>query len=164
MSDFENPYKSPETTIVPEKIQGTGLTETMLGYLKEASPWLRFIGILGFIGAGLSCLGGIIFAITSSSLIDFAEGFLNFPIWLLALIYIGVGVLLFFPARFTYNFGAKIRNYQFSGSNEDLEAAFKNNKSLWKFQGILYIIYLALIPFMIVVGIIVVTAAAMNGL
>jgi len=166
MSDFENPYKSPETTIVPEKTHssGTGLTETMLGYLKDASPWLRFIGILGFIGAGLLCLFGIIFAVTSSSLIDFTEGLVNFPVWLWSLVYVVIGVLLFFPARFTYNFGAKIRNYQFSGSNEDLEAAFKNNKSLWKFQGILYIIYLALIPFMIVVGIIVAAAAAMNAL
>jgi len=166
MSDFENPYKSPETSIVPEKAQASGavITETMLGYLKEASPWLRFIGIVEFIGAGLSCLGGIIFAVTSSTLIDFTEGFVNFPVWLLSLLYIGAGALLFFPALFTYNFGAKIRHYQFSGSNEDLELAFRNNKSLWKFQGILLIIYLALIPFMVVVGIIVATAAAMNTL
>jgi len=166
MSDFENPYKSPETSIVPEKTQASGavITETMLGYLKQASPWLRFIGIMGFIGAGLTCLFGIIFVITSSALPSFMDGIANFPIWILSLFYIGAGALLFFPARFTYNFGAKIRNYQFSGSNEDLELAFRNNKSLWKFQGILMIIYLALIPFMVVVGIIVATAAAMNGL
>jgi len=165
MSDFENPYKSPETTVVPEKVQGgSGLTETMLGYLKEASPWMRFIGILGFIGAGFTCLIGIIFAVASSALTDFTEGFGNFPVWLLSLFYIGLGAVLFFPARFTYNFGAKLRNFQFSGSDEDLEAAFKNNKSLWKFQGILYIVYLALIPFLIVVAIVVATAAAMNSL
>jgi len=166
MSDYENPYKSPETSIVPEKIQGTGnvLTETMLGYLKEASPWMRFIGVLGFIGAGLTCISGIIFALASSALTDFIEGFGNIPVWLLSLIYIGIGALFFIPARFTYDFGAKIKSYQFSGSNEDLEAAFKNNRSLWKFQGILYIICIALIPFSIVVGIIVAAAAAMSGL
>jgi len=162
MSDFENPYKSPETTIVPEKTQGTGtvLTETMLGYLKEASPWMRFIGILGFIGCGLMCFGGIIFAITTSVVSSMMEGLGNFPVWLLSLIYVAFGVLLYFPSRFTYNFGAKIRNYQLSNSDEDLELAFKNNKSLWKFYGILLIIYLALTPFLIIISIIFATVTA----
>jgi len=162
MSDLENPYKSPETSIVPEKTQGAGsvLNETMLGYLNEASPWLRFIGILGFIGAGLSVVGGIIFAITTSVVPDITGGMVNFPVWIFALIYIGIGSLLFFPARFTYNFGTKIRSYQFSGSDDDLEQALRNNKSLWKFQGILYIIYIALIPFLIIVGIIVAVVSA----
>jgi len=162
MSDYENPYKSPETAIVPEKPQnsGTGLTETMLGYLNEASPWLRFIGIVGFIGCGLSCVAGIIFSITTSAVSSMAEGLGNFPIWLFSLIYIAIGALFFFPSRFTYNFGAKIRNYQLSRSDEDLELALKNNKSLWKFYGILLIIYLSLIPFFIIVAIIGVAVSA----
>jgi hypothetical protein len=162
MSDFENPYKSPETTVVPEKTQdaGTVLTETMLGYLKEASPWLRFIGILQFIGCGIMCVGGIIFAITTSAVSSMMEGMVNFPIWLLSLIYVAAGALFFFPALFTYNFGAKIRNYQLSNSNEDLELAFKNNKSLWKFYGILLIIYLALIPLFIILAVIIGIVAA----
>jgi len=164
MSDFENPYKSPETSIVPENNQNTGtvLTETMLGYLKGASPWLRFIGIVGFIGTGFMCLSGISLAVTSSTITDLTEGYINFPVWLLLLIYFGAGALFFFPAYFTFNFGAKIRNYQFSGSDKDLEAAFKNNKSLCKFQGILLIVYLSLIPVLIIALIIVAMTAAFN--
>jgi hypothetical protein len=164
MSDFENPYKSPETSIVPEKNLATGavLTEAMLGYLKEASPWLRFIGILGLIGSGLMCFLGIIFSITTSALSSVAGGFANFPTWLLSLIYIADGVLFFFPARFVYNFGAQIRKYQFSGSTEYLEMAFKNNKSLWKFLGILCIVFLAFVPFFIIAA--VVAAVTATGL
>jgi len=156
MSDYENPYKSPETLIVPEKTEGAGtaLTETMLGYLKEASPWIRFIGILGFIGCGIMCLIGIISVIFSSSFSSFAEELGSFPAGLLSLFYIAGGALYFFPARFTYFFGAKIRDYQLSGSKDDLEIAFKNNKSLWKFNGIAAIVCLALIPFMIIISII----------
>ena len=156
MSDYENPYKSPETAIIPENPQsaGSALTEIMLGYLKEASPWLRFIGILGFIGCGIICLMGIIFAVSSSALSSFAGELGSFPVGLLSLFYIAGGALYFFPARFTYNFGAKIRDYQISSSNEDLELAFRNNKSLWKFNGIAAIVCLALIPFLIVISII----------
>jgi hypothetical protein len=44
-----------------------------------------------------------------------------------------------------------------SNSDKDLEDAFKNNKSLWKFYGILVIVYLALIP-VLLIGASVVTA------
>ena len=156
MSDYENPYKSPETSIVPEEPQGAGtaLTETMLGYLKEASPWLRFMGILGFVGCGIMCLVGIISAIFSSALSSIAGDLGALPAGLISLFYIAGGAVYFFPARFTYNFGAKIRDYQLSNSNDDLELAFKNNKSLWKFNGILSIVCLALIPFLIIISII----------
>ena len=156
MSDYENPYKSPETSIVPEEPQGAGtaLTETMLGYLKEASPWLRFMGILGFVGCGIMCLVGIISAIFSSVLSSLAGELGALPAGLISLFYIAGGALYFFPALFTYNFGVKIRNYQLSSSNEDLELAFKNNKSLWKFYGILAIVCLAFIPFLIILSII----------
>ena len=93
-----------------------------------------------------------------------AEGFGEFPVWLFSIIYIPLGVLMFFPSRFIYNFGAKIRNYQFSNSDEDLELAFKNNKSVWKFYGILCIIYLAFIPLTVILTIVGGVLAAITGL
>jgi hypothetical protein len=166
MSDLENPYQSPESPIVPEKPQGGAnfLSETMLRHLKDASPWLRFIGVLGFIGAGFMAFGGIIFTIILLAVSSLAEEFGDFPFWIFPLIYIPFGLLFFFPARFTYNFGAKIRNYQFSNSDDDLEQAFKNNKSLWKFYGILCIVNLAFIPVTVILTIIGGVVAAVTGL
>jgi len=153
MSDYEKLYNSPETQIIPDRKQiAGGLTESMLQYLKEASPWLRFIGILGFIGSGLSVLFGIIISVFSSIVASEITGtFGNAPVWLVMIFYIAVGAVAFFPARFTYNFGAMIKKYQFSNSDEDLETAFKNNKSLWKFNGIMAIIVLSLTPAMIII-------------
>jgi hypothetical protein len=147
MSDNYNPYQSPESPIIPETPQNTGvmLSEKMLRYLNEASPWLQFVGILGYIGCGLLVIGGIFSAVGFSVAAAFTE-LGEFPFWIIALIYIPMGVLFFFPAHFTYNFGKKIRNYRFSNSTEELELALKNNKSLWKFYGIICIIYLAFIP------------------
>ena len=166
MSDFENPYQSPETQIVPETKQNSGieLTVTMLQYLNDASPWLRFIGILGYIGAACMVLGGILvplFIILAGSYIDEQ---LPGMFGLVYLLYIPFGVLAFFPAHFTFMFGQKIRNYKFTNSIEDLEQALKNNKSLWKFQGILYIVALSTIPVMIIVAIIVGVVGALGVL
>jgi len=162
MSDIDL-YKSPESPIIPEIPQSTGvmLSEKMLRYLSDASPWLQFIGILGFIGCGLLVITGVISAIGFSAM-SFLESD-NFPLWIITLIYIPMGVLFFFPAFFTYNFGRKIRSYRFSNSLEDLELAFKNNKSLWKFYGIICIIYLAFIPLFLIIAIIGGVAATING-
>jgi hypothetical protein len=164
MSDFENPYQSPESPIIPDPSQSSGnsLSETMLQYLNEASPWLRFIGILGYVGSGLLIILGILFAAGMLAASAFAGGLGEFPLWIFALIYIPLGVLCIFPAHFTYNFGQKIRNYRFSNLSEDLEVAFKNNKSLWKFYGIICIIYLAFIPVFILIGVIISVAAVLN--
>ena len=89
-------------------------------------------------------------------------GFGQYPLWVFPLIYLPLGVLMFFPAHFIFRFGQKIRVYQYSRSNEDLESGFKYNKSYWKFMGILCIIYLAAIPFSVIVAMIAGVAVALN--
>jgi len=166
MSDTVNPYQSPETVVVPEKplaIQGT-ITETMLIYLKGATPWLRFVGILGFISSGFVVLMGFSMAPFISIMNRvwteipgfesfngvFSAAFSGFMI----VMFIGAGLLLFFPSFYIFRFGEKIRSYLRTGADKDLELAFQNNKSLWKLIGIICIIQLAFIPLLIIGGII----------
>jgi len=171
--ETENLYASPQAESVPENklLAQAALTETMLGYLKEASPWLRFIGIVGYICCGLIAATGIIFIVFMGSLSSIWEetiselgdlgnvfgavfsGSMGFTFLISAL-------LCYFPSRFTYNFGAKIRSYLQNGREQELELALKNNKSLWKFMGILLIINLAFVPLLIVVGIIIAVVSA----
>jgi len=153
MSDFENHYNGPETPIIPEKSHSAGnLTITMLRYLKEASPWLKFLGILGFISCGFMALWAlfyIIVAITATTLMSSLApmmGLAALPFWLIVPIYIAAAVLFFFPSYFLFNFGTKIRKFIVSNSDEDLELALKNNKSYWKFCGIITIVYLSILP------------------
>ena len=170
MSDIVNLYQSPETSVIPEEapsVQGT-LTETMLIYLKEASPWLRFVGVLGFIGAGFTILSGVVvFAVIPfmrqslysemagfGSLTGFMSAAFELTIGLLA---IGAGVVMVFLSLFVYRFGEKIRAYLRTGTEQDLELAFRNNKSLWKFLGIMGIIHLAFIPLAIIGTVIAIT-------
>jgi hypothetical protein len=128
----------------------------MLIYLREASPWLRFIGILSFIGCGFTALMGLL-TLLVSGFIDFADlslalpGLSNWGGPVMGAVYLGGAALLIFSGRFTYNFGAKIGHFLRSGAAADLELAFKNNKSLWKLNGIMAIVYLALVPALIVI-------------
>lgn len=167
MSDTVNPYQSPETPAVPEKPLATqgALTETMLLYLKGASPWLRFVGILGFIGSGITVVWGFVFIAIipfMNEIWDEVPGFESFSVFFgaafsggMAALIIGMGALMFVPCLFIYRFGEKIRSYLRIGAERELELAFKNNKSLWKFTGILCIVELAFLPLMIIVAVIV---------
>ena len=164
MSNIENPYQSPESSPMPvPELQSQGkLTENMLLYLKGASPWLRFIGIMGFIGTGFLILWGII-SIAFMSIFNqlmyssydvIAPGAGAIVGAFSGIMMIGGSALLFFPSLFTFRFGDKIKKYMQSGAENDLEQAFKNNKSLWKFSGIVLIVYLAIIPVVLILSII----------
>jgi hypothetical protein len=174
MSDAVNPYQSPVTVVVPEKplaIQGT-LTETMLAYLKGATPWLRLVGILGFISSGSVALMGfsiLPFISIVNRVWTEVPGFESFNdasgdvfnVFMVVL-FVGAGVLLFFPSLYIFKFGEKIRSYLKTGADEELELAFRNNKSLWKFAGILGIVQLAFFPLLVIGSIIVALVAAFS--
>ncbi len=70
---------------------------------------------------------------------------------------------MFFPALFLWNYGTAMRDWFVSGKNGDIERAFKENKSYWKFNGIVTIIGLAIIPVMFIVAIVAGIAIAMNA-
>jgi len=137
------------------------LTDAMIAQLNRASPWLRFVGILGFIQAGSVFLSGLVSVVIAAVWGgDFGFGDLGF--WdeimpsnlglLWGAIQIAIGVFVLMPAIFAFRFGAKIRSHAVSGRSADLESAFGNNASLWKFYGILCIVAIALT----IVGIVVV--------
>ena len=178
MSDYENPYQSPAANseeIKPLTAQGI-LTDTMVKDLRGASPWLRFVGIMGIIGSALYAFAGIITLLswpltaTYNYMFEEISEFLPFffqsfggILIIYSLFFIGAGVITFFPALFTYRFGDKIRKYIQNNSEQELELAFKNNRFLWKFNGILLIIALAAIPVFFVLLILVVIAVLAIG-
>jgi hypothetical protein len=155
MSDNqENPYESPHaeiSSVKPLATQGL-LTETMLFYLKGASPWLRFVGIAGFITLGLYALIGLTMIAGVRSFGSAIPGWSGAMGAVFGVFYLGAIVLMFFPVLFIFRFGRKIKSYVHTGNDEDLEQAFKNNKSLWKFMGILSIITLSFLAIMVLFG------------
>jgi hypothetical protein len=164
MSDTVDPWQTPNTEVAVEQGVPRGvLTPAMVLYLKEASPWLRFLGVLGYIGAVILVLVGISFAaVTAAGLSMLDAGILGGVTGtLMGGIYLVMGIVAFFPARFTHNFGVKIRNYLLSNGEKELEEALRYNRALWKFNGIVAIVYLAFIPLVIIGSIISVLASVL---
>jgi hypothetical protein len=158
MSDVNNPWQSPQTQVTAGDNSRGVITEGMLRYLKEASPWLRFVGIVSFIGGGMLCLLGIGLSAAAAAGSGVPNSFSSVLGGFSGVVYLVSGGVVFFPAKFMYSFGSRIRQYAGSGAAADLEQALRNNRSLWKFSGIVCIVYLAFIPLAIIVGVIIAAA------
>lgn len=155
----ENPYASPQTEISAVKpLAQRVLTENTLFYLKGAAPWLRFIGVAGFIFLGLGAVNFITVLVAFQNMS--VPGFESLGVPFLLGIFLVVEIIGLFPAVFIFQFGGKLRAYLHSGDEADLEQAFKNNKSLWTFTGVLTIIFLGLVGLSLLITL---PAAAMSA-
>jgi hypothetical protein len=160
-----NPYESTQTDLDEQKpfISQGFFTAPMIDHLKAASPWMKFMGIISFIGAGFLILAGIIIVLRIPFLfqgIDLLRiAFAGSVTSILGIIYIVMGIIWIFPAKYLYTFASKIKLFIKTKDEHNMEIALSSNKSYWKFYGMLVIISLAFIPLMFVVSIFVAIGA-----
>ena len=132
------------------------VTENSKKYLKIASSWSKFMAILKFVAIGFMILTALVLLAAGSAMESYAGK--SIPSFALGLCYLVAAIVAFFPARFLYLFSQKAANALAINDTLEIEKAFKNLKSYWKFTGIMTIIILALS--ITVVPIIVIVAAA----
>ena len=162
MADMSgNPYESPQAEIgAVNPLTDRVITENAIYYLRGVSPWLRFIGIAGFVGLGISVVSMLIFTFGLSSMIPDSSDFAAFKFMGpgMFIVYLPILAIFFFPVLYMFRFGKYLKSYLYTNDNNDLETAFKNNKSLWTFFGVILIIWLAIMALVLFGSIITVIA------
>ncbi len=136
----------------PEKpslvIDGIGVS-----YLIETAKWGRFLAIMGFIALGMLVIASF-FMGTLFSLMPRQQGvpmphgagfFITFT-------YLIIAVLYFFPTWYLYKYSKQLKLALQQGDRDTLNEAFKNQKSLYRFFGILSIIVLVLYALGFIMG------------
>jgi len=124
--------------------------------LKEGAKWTFFLSIMGFIGVGFMVLAAIFMTITLSAIPDEVDnlGFFGAMKNFMALLYLLMAVLYFFPIYYLYKYSSKVKTaLQFNDSNL-LADAFVNLKAHHKFLGISIIVILSLY-LLIIVGVVI---------
>jgi hypothetical protein len=122
------------------------LDQQSLNYLGETARWARFLSIIGFIFCGIMVLGGVFFGSFIAAALSNVEGGSAFGAMggtFFGVIYTSIGLLLFFPAFYLYNFSAKMRRAARSNDQQVLTDSLKNLKSFFKFYGIFTIVVLS---------------------
>ena len=115
------------------------ITEPMLISLHQTKPWVRLLSILGFIFIGFIVIKGIV-----NMFVFFkASGETSFIlIFVMGVINLLMGIFYFFPTLFLFKFSSSIGRLLNGGGVKEMEETLSNQKSFWKFSGILTLITL----------------------
>jgi hypothetical protein len=123
------------------------IDQTAMSYLRDASKWARFLAIAGFIFCGFFVVVAILFA-------TFLSGTLNslgtsgmyggLGAGFIAVVYIGIALLNFFPCLYLYNFGRKTKMALLNNDQDQLNISLKNMRAFFRYVGVLMIIGLGL--------------------
>jgi len=153
---FINEYKMTEqaTQLTNDNSPSSNFTvsNTAINYLSETRKWTKFLSIVGFIFIGIIAITGIFSGTVISLINDGQEDDIPTAIGpLFGGIYLLTGVLYFFPTWYLFKFSQQVKIAISTQNNEALNKAFSNQKSLYKFWGILTIITLVIyVPIIII--------------
>ena len=130
------------------------LTAESVSHVSVIRKWAFFLSIVGFLTSGLLVVFGLFFAI----IMRFAAGessSLGFiPSAALSLLYIGIGVVYFFPSYYLLRFSTNMKYALATNDAAALTGALKYLKSHYVFLGVGVIVAL-LLYFFVIVGIII---------
>lgn len=120
--------------------EGLSLSTQAINDLITTSKWTRFLAVLGFIGLGFMIIGAMaMFALPSPR-----YGYYGPDPALIAIIYIAMAGIYFFPVYYLLLFSNKMRDAVKMSNNMTLDQAFGYLKSHYKFVGIVAIVIVSI--------------------
>lgn len=129
-----NPYHNQT-----DPLANVPVTPLMIEHLRGTKPWVRFISIVLFISSALIFLGGFaMIFLGSSSRIYGGFGAI------IGVVYILFGILYLAPAYFLHQYASSINDFLQGGGDSAMENALGNQKSFWRFSGILTLVIICL--------------------
>jgi len=114
-------------------------------YLRDAAKWAKFLAVAGFIFCGLFVVVAVMAVTILPSLFN-SEGSAGVggmgsgPI---AVIFVAIGVLDFFPCLYLYKFAARMQIALRTNDQLQLTSSFGNMRAFYRFVGVIMIIGLA---------------------
>ena len=137
-----------------------------IGYMGETARWAKFLSIVGFVLCGFMIMFALFFGSIMSPFTRLGSGsdsFSNavavgYSSYAITIVYIIIALLFFFPCLYLFNFSVKMQTALRNNDQLNLNAAFSNLKSCFKFVGILTIVMLS---FYLLGTIVVVSVASM---
>jgi len=143
-----------------EEFAALQITDNTIIYLRNIAGWAKFLSIVGFIGIGFMALAGLAVALGGSYMDSATQGVYPFPISWLGGIYLVFAGVYFFPILYLFKFSHATTIALTDKNSMDLEFAFLNLKSHYRFMGILVIIILSLYALIFVGAIVMSTSGA----
>lgn len=128
--------------------ENNGLDETAKAHLLETTRWTKFLAIMGFIFSGLLLAGALAMLAAGSYLTSSSSG-LGIG---MAFYYVVLAGIYIYPVICLFRFSRLMKEGIHSHNQEMITEAFRYQKNMYRFMGILMIIFLSLGLLAIVFG------------
>ncbi|MGH9819337.1 MAG: hypothetical protein ACRD43_04135 [Pyrinomonadaceae bacterium] len=128
-----------------ESLSNIPVTPLMIEHLRGTKPWVRFMSVMLFIGAGLMVLAGLFMFLIPMA----TPGMGGFGA-IVGVVYILFAALYIAPAYFLHQFASSIGDLMKGGGDVALESALGSQKSYWRFVGISVVVVISLYVLFIV--------------
>ncbi len=122
---------------------GTEIDPRVIQVLLGTRPWVRFMAVLMFIGAGLMVLVALVMLAAGGTV--FGMGDLpGGGMAVIALIYAALAILYIYPALKLWSYASKINVLASMQDSNSLFVALDQQRSFWKFIGVMMLIVISL--------------------
>ncbi len=128
------------------------VTEDIRSYIYDTAKWTKFLSIVGFIITGLMVMVALSMSsvMQSMSEIPAYSGLAAMGSGVFTMLYLVLALVYFYPSYLMYKFSSAAKLAVLYGSQEGLSEAMSKIKSIFKFWGILTILFISLYVLMIV--------------
>lgn len=132
-------------------------TPTAMEMLRQTKPWVRFMGVLLFVITGLIVAGALVMlfvgVVGAASSPRGGAAVMGASVGV-ALVYLLMGALYFFPALFLNRYASHINTLLSTRREDALEAALAAQKTFWRYVGIVVLVVLGLYVLILVAAIV----------
>jgi hypothetical protein len=135
-----------------------GLDETAKAHLLETTRWTKFLAIIGFIFTGLLIIGALAVMTMGSIFSSYSPGLgglgAGFGVGV-GFIYLVLAAIYFYPIYALFKFSSCMKRGINTGSQDIITEAFRYQKNMYRFIGIMMIIVIAiyLLAFIVLISI-----------
>ncbi|MBK9935567.1 MAG: hypothetical protein IPP61_06600 [Cytophagaceae bacterium] len=126
------------------------VNDSAKSYLLETAKWGKFLAIAGFILSGILVLFGVFFGTIYNGMMNRALGESQAAPqvqgmgFFMGAMYVAIAAIYLIPCFYLFKFSKKAKTAVEDSDASDLEEAFLNQKSMFKFFGIFTIVILAI--------------------
>jgi Family of unknown function (DUF5362) len=136
-----NPYAPPLANVGDRAPGMDSITEEMISALRGTKRWVLLIGILMFLGAALTALGGIAALFGSAMMGAGVKGGLPTGVMIgMGAVYILLAVIYVFLGLYLVGYSSAIGRLVGSGQAGDMEAALQQQRKFWRLAGVMALI------------------------
>lgn len=123
------------------------ITEEIRSYIYDVAKWANFIAIVGFVIASFMLLAALTVGAalnTNPELGKMLGAMQNIGTGAITFVFIAYGLAIFYPSFLLFKYASKAKQGVLYGEQESLNDAFSKLKSLFKYWGVLVIIFIGL--------------------